>query len=196
MEQKCPLTGLPCSKPKLYQITEVEDNKAKITVSLCEDCFAAYMNQGPLPKKMLEKLPQKANEFVQNLMNFVKKTMASTYNVMTPISHKKPCPNCKATLETISKTGKLGCSQCWDWYYDELKHTLYLAHGTPQSPENLVHKGKRPKNFKPPNDVEENLKMKLVKLRYKLNEAIKKEQYEEAAQLRDIIKELENRVSS
>jgi protein arginine kinase activator len=187
MEHICPLTGLPCLKPKIYQITEVENNKFKKTMNLCEDCFLAYINKTPLPETVSKVTQKEANEFVQSIMNFVEESVKKV-NLKSTI--KKPCPKCHATIHDLTKTGKLGCAECWDWYFDELRNILYSAHGSPNSPENLVHKGKIPNNFKP-SEVQENLKMKLIKLKYKLAQAVKTENYEMAAQLRDIIKKLE-----
>jgi protein arginine kinase activator len=137
-----------------------------------------------------EKIDEKmANKFVKDIMNLVETAIKEK-----SILNKKPCPKCGASMQNITKTGKLGCSECWDWYYKDLQQPLYIAHGSLNSPENLVHIGKVPKNFKIKNEVEENLKMKIIKLKYKLEQAVKKEDYEQASQLRDIIKELETRI--
>ena len=193
MEHTCPLTGQPCLKSKIYHITEVENNKATVSVSLCEDCFPVYMGEVPIPQqaKQLNLDKNDANKFLKNVMDFVEHEIKQH---QTTKFTKKPCPKCKASIEDIVKTGKLGCPNCWDWYAEELKNTIQLSHGTPHSPKELKHTGKKPKNFKVPNEVHENIKMKLVKLKYKMAQATEKENYEEAAQLRDIIQELENRV--
>jgi protein arginine kinase activator len=178
----CPLTGQPCSKPKIYQITEIEDNKAKTVVSLCEDCFAIYVNQKP---KVDEKI---AKEFVNEVLSFVE-TIVKEYNPTPKLS--KSCPKCGTSLHDISKKGKLGCIECWDWFYEDIKTALYLAHGSPNSPEDLIHTGKVPKNFHV-TKIDEDAKTRMVKLKYKLSQAIEQEDYEKAAKLRDIIKDLES----
>lgn len=183
MQNVCPLTGKPCYKPKVYQVTEIEDNNAKKTISLCEDCLKIYMNK---KEKIDEKI---ANKFVKDVMEFVETAIKEKQ-----ILNKKLCPKCGISTQDITKTGKLGCDECWDYYYKDLQQSLYIAHGSPNSPEDLVHVGKVPKNFKVKNEVEENLKMKIIKLKYKLEQAVKKEDYEQATQLRDIIKELETRI--
>ena len=176
-----------CNKPKLYQITDFVDGKVVIVHNLCEDCFIAHVNpQYPNKKQKIKTAEQTANKFVNEVMSFVE-TIVKEYQPKPTI--KTPCPKCGASLHDIAQTGKLGCAECWNWFYDDIKQALYTAHGSPNSPEDLIHIGKIPKNYKPIKD-EEDLKQRMVKLKYKLDQAIKQEDYENAAKLRDIINDL------
>ena len=174
-----------CNKPKLYQITDFVDGKVATVRNLCENCFIAHVNQSKhLDKKQKIKLQtdeQTATKFVNEAMSFVE-TIIKEYQ---PKPNKKSlCPKCGASFYDIAQTGKLGCAECWDLFYDDIKQALYTAHGFPNSPENLIHTGKIPKNHHKSTKKEENSEQRMVKLNYKLHQAIKQEDYKKAAQIR------------
>lgn len=189
-----------CSKSKAYEITEIEDNKAKSTIALCQDCFVAYIQGNSVkPKKEIKINPKAADAFVQEMMEFVENLVNQTVKPANPAvkpkqPNKKACPKCNTSILDIGKTGKLGCSYCYEWYKNELQQTLFLSHGTPNSPEQLSHVGKIPKKFKrnpEQRQKEETDKMRLTKLKYKLAQAVEREDYETAAKIRDIVKDVE-----
>jgi protein arginine kinase activator len=85
----------------------------------------------------------------------------------------------------IKQTGKLGCSQCYKAFDTELEPTLRRIHG------NSRHVGKIPlrggqKAF---------LKKELDQLKSKLQQSVKEEKYEQAAEIRDQIKLLEKQIN-
>lgn len=104
------------------------------------------------------------------------------FNVFSPtISSSLICDRCKTSYNEFKKTGKFGCSECFFKFQGYLDSTLKNIHGS------STHTGKYPKR------CGEHLKLKKEKndLKILLSEAIAKENYEEAAKLRDRIKELE-----
>ena len=97
------------------------------------------------------------------------------------------CKLCGSTMNDIKKTGKVGCSECYDTFFSELMPTIRSIHG------NTGHIGKRPvieyetiEDEKPQKKGES-----LDELRAQLKKAIEDENFERAAQLRDQIKEME-----
>ncbi len=91
------------------------------------------------------------------------------------------CPSCGAAFADIVEAGKLGCSECYSVFYDELMPTLQRIHGRTQ------HIGKISLA-----QGEETLKKnKLKALKQELKEAVASERYEDAAKLRDQIKDIE-----
>ncbi len=90
------------------------------------------------------------------------------------------CPNCGLSYEKFRKTGKLGCSECYDAFGDEFKSVIKGIHG------HTKHSGKMPKRgvtrIKKEIDIEE--------LTRQLEEAVEREDYEKAAYLRDEVKRL------
>lgn len=195
-----------CSKPKVYEVTEIQGGEVK-SVYLCETCFQAYITNSSTALEKIEMPvlpdphlvaydPQTANKFVKDIMEFVETLISQ---IPSKEHDEKKCPVCGLTLHDLMKTGKLGCANCYEYYKNELVHVLQLSHKTPNN-ESLVHKGKTPKNR--PAKTQENLepvieetnKMLLTKLEYKLAIAVKQENYEQAAKLRDIIKELKSKM--
>lgn len=116
------------------------------------------------------------------------------------------CPVCKLTYNDFKKIGRLGCSSCYDAFSSYLLPLLKRIHGS------TTHTGKVPANFVKVDRVEKKAAVPIVKagekkpevsatktggrpdlaeLKNKLQEAIKNENFEEAAALRDTIRELE-----
>lgn len=128
----------------------------------------------------------------------------------------KRCDRCGASFEDIAKSGKLGCDHCYQVFRGQLRPMLQRIHGS------AVYKGKRPgsyalqvadastklvakKEIKPKTQEEKkegkdggpqevlSENQKLIQEKQKaLREAIAKQAFEEAAVLRDEIKELES----
>lgn len=91
------------------------------------------------------------------------------------------CPNCHMRLSEFARTGKLGCSECYNAFRPQLMQVLSSIHS------NTTHTGKISKN------ASERLKRKRTKedLEHKLQAAIETQNFEEAAKLRDQIRALE-----
>lgn len=92
------------------------------------------------------------------------------------------CPQCGLTFQEFRRVGRLGCSACYNAFRKPLWQVVKAVHGSNQ------HTGKIPKgkvSFKADTEIEE--------LKKKLRRAVELEEFEEAASLRDKIKELENR---
>ncbi|MFH1459521.1 MAG: UvrB/UvrC motif-containing protein [Candidatus Omnitrophota bacterium] len=93
------------------------------------------------------------------------------------------CDNCKMTYEDFRKAGRFGCSQCYDTFKDSLEPLLKKIHGS------VRHFGKGPML----DGAEFKVKKDLQNLHLKLQRAIQSEAFEEAAKIRDEIKNLEKR---
>ncbi len=93
------------------------------------------------------------------------------------------CPNCGLTYEDFKKIGRLGCGQCYDTFKESLTPLLKRIHGSNQ------HLGRVP--VKTSKVVK--AKSELQELKAKLQKAIQMEEFEEAAKLRDKIRELEKK---
>ena len=97
---------------------------------------------------------------------------------------KIKCSNCGLTYVDFKRRGRLGCSECYNAFQLKLAPLLKRIHGSEH------HVGKVPK--KAPKGVE--AVSKLQGLRLKLRKAVETEEFEEAAKLRDEIRELEKKV--
>ncbi len=93
----------------------------------------------------------------------------------------KRCQCCGSSFEDIAKSGKVGCAECYDTFYDELLPSVRRIHGRTSHTGKLAHSagtGVRIRN-------------EIAKCRTELEQAIKAQEFEKAAELRDRIRELE-----
>ena len=93
----------------------------------------------------------------------------------------KACPSCGMTYEDFRKVGRLGCANCYSTFKRSLGSLLKRIHGAP------IHLGKSPARLVKPAHV----KGELMELKRKLGRAIEREEFEEAARLRDQIRRME-----
>ncbi|MBM3250010.1 MAG: hypothetical protein FJZ09_04100 [Candidatus Omnitrophica bacterium] len=96
---------------------------------------------------------------------------------------KVKCPNCGLTYADFRKIGRLGCSDCYTAFKKYLAPLLKRIHGSSQ------HFGKSPARV----TRVIRKKVDLQELRMKLARAIEMEAFEEAAKLRDQIRDSEKK---
>lgn len=106
-----------------------------------------------------------------------------------PAAAKNKCANCGMTYEDFKKIGRLGCGECYQVFKPSLLPLLKRIHGS------NLHMGKTPD----PQHVKEQkvasrLHDELDAVKQELAKAIKKEEFEEAAALRDKVKFLEKKI--
>ncbi len=98
------------------------------------------------------------------------------------LSAKLRCSCCGASFSDIAESGRVGCSECYKTFYDQLLPYLKRVHGSTK------HAGKIPNRapliVRPAEETVDSLRMKL-------NELIRQENFEEAVIVRDKIKKLE-----
>lgn len=100
------------------------------------------------------------------------------------------CKKCGASLAEITKTGKLGCAECYHTFRRQLLPMIQKIHGTAK------HKGKTPTGSalriaKPEYQMVEVKESALEEKKRLLQKAISEQEFEQAAVLRDEIKEME-----
>lgn len=91
---------------------------------------------------------------------------------------KEKCSFCGLTFPDFRQIGRLGCSDCYAGFSSNLDPLLRRIHGS------TVHTGKVPKRAGGQIRVKKEIEM----LRKKLQEAVQREAYEEAAKIRDEIR--------
>lgn len=94
---------------------------------------------------------------------------------------RKRCQCCGSSFEDIAKTGKVGCAECYDVFYEELLPSIQRIHGRTAHTGKLAHSA----------GTEVKVRNEIAKYRAELEKAIKDQEFEKAAELRDRIKELE-----
>ncbi|MBI4778558.1 UvrB/UvrC motif-containing protein [Candidatus Desantisbacteria bacterium] len=105
------------------------------------------------------------------------------------------CKNCGLNYPSFCERGKFGCSECYQAFSQKLSTIFRKIHGSTK------HTGKRPTALAvsspagspkvEPKDVLPSCGDEINKLRQELQAAIKTEEFEKAAELRDKIKAME-----
>jgi len=90
------------------------------------------------------------------------------------------CSNCGLSYADFKKRGRLGCEECYTAFESKLTGLIKRIHGT------TLHTGKIPSVNPQPLTRE----IEMRKLRERLKQAIDREEYEEAARIRDEMKRL------
>lgn len=96
------------------------------------------------------------------------------------------CPICGATFSDIAKSGKVGCAECYKTFEADLMPYLKRVHGSTK------HVGVVPNNAP---IMVVNKEETVDSLRMELNRLVSEERYEEAAVIRDKIKEMEGKAN-
>ena len=92
------------------------------------------------------------------------------------------CAGCGWSLADFKQKGRLGCAQCYETFAEQLEPLLQRMHNA------TSHTGRLPGI----DEAQLQRIQQLSELRGKLESAIREEQYENAAQLRDELKQLES----
>ncbi len=138
-------------------------------LNLCRECAQEIAEE--VAFSMLSELPK----FLKDLLDF------SVFSEAT--FEPKSCSRCGLTIQEFQEKGRLGCSECYKVFWDELDPLLKRVHGS------RVHRGKAPSMPEP-----EKIRRRVNALRKRLEKLIKEEKFEEAAQVRDMIRDLEKKV--
>ena len=93
------------------------------------------------------------------------------------------CPSCGFKYEDFKKKGRLGCGKCYETFRRSLLPLLKKIHSA------TTHVGKTPASL----EKRASSQLKTEELYQRLRRTIQLEEYEEAAKLRDQIKELERK---
>ena len=174
-----------CGKKEAnFMYTEII-NGAKKEVRLCSDCAKklGYLD-------MSFNMPLDFSNFFGDFLNEYDSLMPSLFTERTKALK---CSNCGTDYDEFLTTGQFGCSNCYDVFEDRIEPLLRQLHG------DIKYLGKKSGNklsrIKIDDTNKENLKddSKIENLKRKLKEAIKVENYEEAAKIRDEIKVLEEK---
>jgi protein arginine kinase activator len=96
------------------------------------------------------------------------------------------CPKCGFTQGDFKKAGRLGCPECYRTFEDALEGLLKTMH------KGTRHVGKVPETLRQTRDLSDRIK----NLQKRLTKAIEEEDFEQAAVLRDEIKQMTARLST
>lgn len=151
-----------CNQNQATVVVTVMTGNGTTTRHLCKECV----------EKMESSIAKgDMSSFLSSLLNLLsKETKEETLK----------CDACGLTYDEFLKTGKLGCTQCYKVFAEQLKPLLLRVHGRNQ------HAGRVPENRR----EERELEQQILVLKTRMEEAVTAENFEEAATLRDEIKAL------
>lgn len=165
----CPLTGKPCPHKKCIHVTEVNpDYTANNCKDMCIICGIPYTNDVDPAD-----IPTEVTDVFSLINNLIKEKEGIKTNIKT-------CSLCGFTMNDIANTSRVGCAECYTCFRKELEPFILSFHQAGK------HLGKSPKSFIKPIKEED-----IGVLKKEMEAAIKVENYELAAILRDKIKKLE-----
>ena len=165
-----------CNKCKMrvatIRISQVANNSV-VDVFLCHDCAQENAIAGM----------QAAVMGLSNMMPGFFSYSGEVSKYMKAKAAPSRCTLCGKTFEEIQQDGRLGCAMCYSDFKDKLNPIIERIYGSAR------HKGKCPSNMP---DEYKNAR-EIDDLKALLDEAIKLEEYERAAEIRDSIKSVEQR---
>lgn len=158
-----PLECSECKKPIAFRYTEIVGNHS-IECSMCADC------------PVLQRRLHKASALAAHKEGEITTGLA--------------CGNCGTTLESLRVGLPVGCSACYEVFDDVLLNEIIASEKIP--PRMATTKKSIPIHIgRAPGESQEiNPTLRLLALNEALNETLKREDYEQAAWLRDQIKAL------
>jgi protein arginine kinase activator len=166
-----PMKCQHCEKPATFHITELTVGPKPSELHLCEDHARAYLRQS---EEETEAPPTLAGVLAHQLK------LGQTAQELARLDQRS-CPVCGITFYEFRQQGRLGCPHDYVCFEKELEPLLVNIHG-----ENS-HVGKRPRsNARGTDRITEQ-----IRLRRELKEAVEREDYERASQIRDMIRKFE-----
>ncbi len=157
--------------PATVHVTDLQHGGTKKEVHVCADCAEKH---GMTPAAS------------QNMPDLL-------YSLMDPSSGREirelleqKCPECGISYPEFRTRGRLGCSECYETFRKGLEPLLEKIHGSTR------HVGRVPSCVGEVVEREKDLR----RLRIDLDKAVKLEEYERAAEIRDRIREMESAVES
>ncbi len=156
-----------CANQATLHITEVMEGHAS-EIHLCEKCARDYLDDSE---------SNESDSVAADLAAKLEELHAASDEDLDGLT----CSGCGITTSEFREVGRLGCPFCYDEFREQLKPLLEKIH------EELTHTGKRPSRTAVSLDDQS----RVLQLRNKQREAIRQEDYETAATLRDEITVLE-----
>jgi protein arginine kinase activator len=153
-----------CPKAATLHITEIVGEDQVEELHLCEDCANRYLYEPQQKGNGGKAAPSGHGEEADE-----------------PSVMNRECEVCGIKFVDFRNSGRLGCPHDYQEFRDELIPLLENIHGETK------HCGKTPRRL-PENKQKQ---AELTQLRKQLLQAVNKEAYEEAARLRDKIRQLE-----
>jgi protein arginine kinase activator len=153
-------------------VIQISDGIPK-EMHICESCAKEDTNQA-------FDIPLSFQDFFQGILDIIGMQSKSNYNNGNQEIEDVSCNVCGMTYEEFKNKGRLGCENCYT-AFKQLDTIIKNMHGSNKHMGKIPNRGQK--------DLI--IKRELEVLKKKLSEAIKIEEYEEAARIRDEIRAIE-----
>lgn len=153
-------------------------NGEKSEQHLCEECareYTSFQMGTPILNQELT---------LGSLLSTILGNYGSAAQEKGNIQKELHCDNCGMTYSEFMKIGRFGCEKCYESFQSILDNSIRSIQGAD------THTGKKPKKYETRTEKIIKELSDIDKLTIKLQDAIEKEEFEEAARLRDRIREL------
>jgi protein arginine kinase activator len=161
-----------CTKQATFHITDLTGDGV-LALHLCPDCAKQYLETDD---KQSSDISAMSNALSQQISPLKEAT-----EQMQELDSRE-CPICGISFYEFRQGGRLGCPHDYVYFSEELEPLLQNVHGENQ------HVGKQPKRGVRNTESQ----TELIRLRREMKEAVEQENYEQASQLRDQIRSVEN----
>ena len=159
-----------CKKNEATLVFEQIINGTKTTYHLCQYCAQSFDNS------------MSFDHFLKNFLGAMFSGLAESMPATAPSESKAGpgrCPTCGQSYEDFRETSRLGCADCYQAFRPQLQAALKNIQGSHSHEGKIPHRAGSELIYR---RHMENLKAELAK-------AIQNEEFEEAARLRDLIRE-------
>jgi len=166
---KCDQCG---REPATVHVTRVV-NGEKTEMHLCATCAAEH---GEFEFMVEPKFS------IQNLLAGLLNYEGGIQSAVGPAPARSlHCEDCDLSYQDFARTGRLGCGACYRHFSQQLEPLLRRIHGS------SVHAGKVPERA----GKEVRLRREVKRLKEQLAQCVAQEDFEQAARLRDRIRDIE-----
>ena len=122
--------------------------------------------------------------FSDNGLTDMLSSMFGNALAINPSISQTKCKCCGSTFSDIANKGKAGCPECYKTFYDKFLPYIKRVHGS------VKHIGKTPSIT---GETQKKQPDTVASLKEKLSKLISEEKFEQAAEVRDRIRELEGK---
>ena len=157
-----------CEKPATFHITELTEPDGPQVMHLCEEHARGF-----LQKEATTPTASIAGALAKQL------NLGQTKQELAELDQKE-CPVCGISFFEFRNTGRLGCPFDYTHFSEDLIPLLTNIH------DSVVHIGKRPRRAAAADSHAE-----LIQLRREMEEAVEREDYERASEIRDELRRIE-----
>lgn len=165
-----------CNKNEATTHIKRNINGQREEMHLCSECAAelGVMDEFKMPSM---------NEFFGD--SFLGNFLGAGVAAMNSLAGVERCKTCGSSFNDIVKSGRIGCSDCYEKFSDKLEPSIRKIHGKTK------HIGKFVTYEEAVNQPQDKVKSnELDSLKEQLDAAIKEQRFEDAAVLRDKINEM------